>query len=393
MPTKRLSDEYTSTLGGNRQALGQGDSTAQPSFRRPTPTGITPITNNGVPKPRRRSGSLPEQTPSFADQYQQEMVKAAREGNTRLMYQSAIAAANRNANAQRYLANELAAQGLGTQGYGTSAHVGLTNQYMNELADVRSEYDQAERDLDLQEAEYQANKEETEKAEAEQDAIEQDNQLITFLQSAAGDEEKIKKYMEIYGYGQDEKGNWYKTNEDGSLDPSRPANSYIKAAIYGATADENSSGNPYQSGSNKEYVDTATYLLNAYTKNEKGGVTTYLGDKNTIEGGGYTREELGALKVNYHDGEYGPNKENKGKERDLNWLVGDELEQMYNMVANGSIPDGTLFKLTRKSDKKEAYLILWLGGKYYVVSDDDNEKEGGQVAYRYNSYQGPKYEF
>ena len=374
---KKLSEEYSSELGTT-------------SRRRNVERATMKTADNTEKLPvgqlQKRAETSEQGPSSWEEYYQSEALKAAREENYKLLLNNQMSLYNLKRNSEKNLANELAAQGLGTQGYGTSANVGLSNEYMRQLSEARSDYDEEERDLNLQQAQYEAEREEQDKAEAEQDAIESDNQLYQFLSAAGGDEEKINRYMQIYGYGKDEaSGKWYKTNEDGSLNYDQPASSYLEAAIYGATNGSTSTG---------EY--DAKYALENWAAN-------YGGFKNQTDGwqqstassnnSGFTFDELSNMKVNYHDNEYGPDKDDKGKERDLEWLIGDELDKMESLCSSGAVENGTLFKLVRKSDKKEAYLVLWYNGKYYLVSDNDDEQSGGQVDVKYQQFTGPKYEF
>lgn len=374
---KKLSEEYSSELG----ATSRRRNVERATMKTADSTEKLPVAQL-----QKRAEASERDPSSWEEYYQSEALKAAREENYKLLLNNQMSLYNLKRNSEKNLANELAAQGLGTQGYGTSANVGLSNEYMRQLSEARSDYDEEERDLNLQEAQYEAEREEQDKAEAEQDAIETDNQLYQFLSAAGGDEEKINRYMQIYGYGKDEaKGKWYKTNEDGSLNYDQPASSYLEAAIYGATNGSTSTG---------EY--DAKYALENWAAN-------YGGFKNQTDGwqqstassnnSGFTFDELSNMKVNYHDNEYGPDKDDKGKERDLEWLIGNELDKMESLCSSGAVENGTLFKLTRKSDKKEAYLVLWYNGKYYLVSDNDDEQAGGQVDVKYQQFTGPKYEF
>lgn len=376
---KKLSEEYSSELRATSRRRNVGSEYYAPSAQQVSADYDITTGLHGTLQ-REPVVEVGEQGPSsWEEYYQSEALKAAREENYKLLLNNQMSLYNLKRNSEKNLANELAAQGLGTQGYGTSANVGLSNEYMRQLSEARSDYDEEERDLNLQEAQYEAERE-------EQDAIEADNQLYQFLSAAGGDEEKINRYMQIYGYGKDEaSGKWYKTNEDGSLNYDQPASSYLEAAIYGATNGSTSTG---------EY--DAKYALENWAAN-------YGGFKNQTDGwqqstassnnSGFTFDELSNMKVNYHDNEYGPDKDDKGKERDLEWLIGNELDKMESLCSSGAVENGTLFKLTRKSDKKEAYLVLWYNGKYYLVSDNDDEQSGGQVDVKYQQFTGPKYEF
>lgn len=174
-----------------------------------------PSSNNLELYGREDTGIPPTQDPSSV--YLDEIQKAASEKNYKALLQNDIAAYNLKMNTQKNLNNELAAQGFGTQGYGTSAHIGVENQAQNLYAQNLEGYNQAESDALLA-------------AQDRQSAAgnENDNQLATFLQYSDGSEESIAGYMFKYGYTKNNDGVW--VDKDGN-----PASAYIQAAAQSAS--------------------------------------------------------------------------------------------------------------------------------------------------------------
>lgn len=284
--------------------------------------------------------------------YMDEIQKAEHDKNYKVLLQSDIAAYNLKMNTQKYLNNSLAGQGLGTQGYGTSAHVGVENKATELYAQNLENYNQAESDAlsAAQERQAQAN-------------TENDNQLVTFLQYSDGSEKSIDGYMDKYGYVKGNDGKWYQKGADGKADTTKPASNYVMAAVQSAT--ENASANSTYGISKEESSKQADAFINAY------------GVQSTTNG--VSIDDLGSLTVTAED-----NKTTKP----LSDVVSNELAYLKNNIKN--YQDGTLIKLGRGSGSYEAYLFIYRDGEFYLVSNDDNEQEGGQVDARYNEYKGPK---
>lgn len=189
--------------------------------------------------------SLTTNTISNSSVYDDALAKAKREQNYKSYYNTAIQAYNMKNRAQKYLDNALASQGLNTQGYGSSAHVGINNEALNLYAQAQSDYNNNE----MQITEDAINR-------YDQKQTEQDNQLITFIQNAIdnGDKDAINKYLQNYGY-LDEYGN--QTDKWNNLDDDRKA--FIQSVIDGkdlGTANDNM-GNYYN---NQDAFKAGTYI-------------------------------------------------------------------------------------------------------------------------------------
>lgn len=312
-----------------------------------------PSSNNLELYGREDTGIPPTQDPSSV--YLDEIQKAASEKNYKALLQSDIAAYNLKMNTQKNLNNELAAQGLGTQGYGTSAHVGVENQAQNLYAQNLEGYNQAESDALLA-------------AQDRQSAAgnENDNQLATFLQYSDGSEESIASYMGKYGYTKNNDGVWVDANGN-------PASAYIQAAAQ--SAGENAVS-PYAglSASTPQGQKALAWL--------KGNQSGYSG----ISSNGYSTPSALAQAV--------VGRKDNATTGTLRLVVGDEIDAMETWINdNPQTADGTLFRLERGGGAQEAYLVLYVGGRYFIVSDDDREQAGRQVSNRYNNYQGNKVYF
>lgn len=159
--------------------------------------------------------------------YLDEIQKAASEKNYKTLLQSDIAAYNLKMNTQKYLNNNLAASGLNTQGYGTSAHTGVENAAQNLYAENLATYNEAE-----QTAQTAA------ETRADTKSTENDNQLVTYLQYSDGSDEQIANYMANYGYTQDANGVWKDANGN-------EASAYVLSAIESAKANHTTSGSEF----------------------------------------------------------------------------------------------------------------------------------------------------
>lgn len=301
----------------------------------------------------------PQEDP--ASVYADEIQKAASEKNYKALLQADIAAYNLKRQTQKYLGNELAMQGLGNQGYGTTAHVGIENQAQNLYAQNLANYNLAQAD-----AATQAQK------RAEDQSLDNDKELTSWLQGVYGDPEGVAEQMGNYGYVQDADGKWYKKDADGNPDKTRPASSYVSAAASDALRQGNAAAN-YGNQSNSKIVAGARSALQNWASKYEG-----------VDQNGYaSATDLGEASVGRLDNS------GTGKLKDV---VGNELKALESRIKTGTIADGTMFKLQRGGGHGEAYLVLYLDGKLYLVSDDDREQEENQVASRYNMYQGPKEE-
>lgn len=303
-----------------------------------------------------------------------EIHKALSEKNYKSLLQSNVAAYNLKKSAQKYLKNNLDAQGLGTQGYGTTAHLGIENQAHNLYAQNLENYSQREADALAEAQERKRAEEETAKSKAEQEWLEEDNQLVSFLNNTDGSDEQIAEQMDKYGYVMADDGVWYRKDAEGNPDKSSPASKYVQSyAAYIKRTGENAAS-PYGQTASKSEVANAQNFLNAYatSKDAEGNPTGY-----------GSVDELKDVKVNHKD--------DRANESDtMDAVVGNELNELKKQINGGYVRDGTLFRLQRKSGYGEAYLVLYLGGKLYLVSTSDDEKEGGEVATKYNQYTGPK---
>lgn len=295
--------------------------------------------------------------------FMDEIHKAVSEKNYKNFLQSNIAAYNLKMNARKYLGNTLASQGLGSQGYGTTAHIGVENQAQNLYAQNLENYHQNELDA-LTEA----------KQRQETNLLEKDKELAEYLGKTDGSDDQIAAQMSNYGYVQAQDGLWYKKDAEGKPDKSSPAPNFITGMItymkqQGTTAPQ------YGSTATDSEIANAQNFLKAYAvgKDENGNPTGY-----------DSVADLRGIKV--HTGD------DSKTDETLGYIVNDELKTLENRLNGGNIKDGTLFKLQNGGDKHEAYLILYLGGKLYLVSTSDDETEGGEVATKYNEYTGNKVE-
>ena len=323
-----------------------------------------PLTDGGVETqtPRKPSvadyyagPTLPQQDPNAV--YMDEIQRAMSEKNYKALMQSDIAAYNLKLNTQKYLDNMLAQQGLNSQGYGTSAHVGVENNAANLYAQNLENYNANERQ-GLLEAQERQNK----------NATESDNQLVTYLSYSDGSDSSIAGYMDKYGYEQ-KNGVWV------SKETGEPAPAYIQAAVQSAKE------NGGQTSADYSNIDASTptgsvaldFLKNAprYDGVDANGYASI---------DGLSRAEVGA--------------EDNTKTKELKDIVAWELDSLRDYIAkNGASADGTLFKLERSAGHGEAYLVLYVGGKFYIVSNDDRQEAGYPLSEAYNAYSGNKVTF
>ena len=296
--------------------------------------------------------------------YLDEIQKAEHDKNYKTLLQSDIAAYNLKLNTQKYLDNYLANQGLSTQGYGTSAHVGAENQLSNLYAQNLENYNTAE----TQSYENALSR----KSANDQES---DNQLAQFLTYTDGSDEQIASYMNKYGYKETTDGKWVK--EDGT-----EASPYILGMIE--QAKNNGTNNSNNLTDNIAIGKAADNFIKAHA-------STYSG----VDSNGYEMNSKSDKASNAYMNYDSLSKVLVGRVDNTNYgtlgsVVGDELKDLANRIADNQVKDGTLIKLQRASGSKEAYLLMYRNGKIYFVSSDDNEQEGGEVSTNYNAYKGPK---
>lgn len=179
--------------------------------------------------------------------YEDAKAKALSDQNYKAYLNTAIQQYSMKNNTQKYLNNELASRGLNSQGYGTSAHVGINNHAINLYNQNLQNYNQTEQQIQSDLLDRQ-----------EQLSAEKDNQLVTFL-SQAENQEAINKYMQNYGY-MNKDGSY--TEEWNNLDPTRKA--YIQSVV---DMNNNQNTSQPQVGGVLEYADDKKLI--AYDKNGK----------------------------------------------------------------------------------------------------------------------------
>lgn len=313
------------------------------------------------------SNAAPTPTTDPSSVYMDEIQKATVEKNYKTLLKSDIAAYNLKMNTQKYLNNSLAAQGVGTQGYGTSAHIGAENNASQLYAENQENFNDAE-----------ATAASEAQTRADTAGTENDNQLVTYLQYSDGSDEQIAEYMKSYGYTQQSDGTWKDSNGN------QPS-SYVKSAIYSAKNGSSSSSSTVKVDSTSSTAyDGSKYGTDQMADNGVGFVNAYKSSYDGVSSDGYTTENVKSLTVG--------NKDNTSTDT-LKNIVGDEVQLMINYVKDGKASDGTLFRLQRGSGYGEAYLVMYVNGKFYLCSDDDREQDGNQVSNRYNQYTGSKVYF
>ena len=154
--------------------------------------------------------------------YDDTLAELERSQNFKSYYNQAIQNYNMKQNTQKYLDSMLQNQGLASQGYGTSAHVGVENNAMNLYAQNASDY--YDREAQITSNAYDRYQTNLEKEEDKQ--IERDEQLATFISASAGSPDDINKHMYNFGYI-DENGNY--TEKWNELSDDRKA--YITSLI------------------------------------------------------------------------------------------------------------------------------------------------------------------
>ena len=301
------------------------------------------------------------------DPLMDEIRKYEAEKNYKALFSANIAAYNRKIQAHKYLDDSLRSQGLGTQGYGTSAHVGVENGAAQLFQQNQQDYAEAERAADA-EAQTRADA----RADKDEAALtERENQLVTFLQYSDGSDESIAKYMGNYGYTMKD-GKWVDAQGN-------EASAYVLSAIQSVQETSEGTKSQYGEVSNPKVTSDADLFLSQYGfKTEDGNDYVHYSDFSSLRD----------ATVNAVD---------DSQTKKLSDVVGNEISYLEKIIAGGTVQDGTLFKLQRGSGSREAYLVLakkdangnW---QFYIVSKSDNEQEGGEVDRKYKQYNGPKEE-
>lgn len=217
-------------------------------------------------------------TPTIeSDPYDDEIRKALHDNNYKLLLNSAISRNNLRRQSQKYLDTQLQSQGMSSQGYGTSAHVGLNNTYSNLYAQDLSNYYKAESQADVEQI---ARREEADKT------------LGNFIGGTNGSIDDIRNYMMNAGFQYDENsGKWL--NERGE-EPS----AYVKNAIEFARRESDA-----QSIINKDNIAQAL-LVDGKNNKEVNKATLALGSGGFSVGGkAVTLEDGMVLKLNGTKGE------------------------------------------------------------------------------------------
>ena len=254
--------------------------------------------------------------------YLDEIQKAASEKNYKTLLQSDIAAYNLKMNTQKYLNNNLAASGLNTQGYGTSAHAGVENAAQNLYAENLATYNEAEQTAQTAAEER-----------ADTKSTENDNQLVTYLQYSDGSDEQIANYMANYGYTQDANGVWKDANGN-------EASAYVLSAI--------------ESAKNNNSTDTET----KFAETAKG----------TSEG--ITSDDYKAIYTNGNE-LYSDSAELKAKFGDDYRRYTNELKYMFtDSTFQESVTNGLTVHLVNGSkDEYGAYFVYYNGAWYKTTAE------------------------
>lgn len=236
--------------------------------------------------------------------------------NYKELFNTKVQLYNAKNQAQKYYQNEMQAQGVGTQGYGSTVGAGIENQAIN----LYGQADIAAADKNLQiEADALA-REEAKLTEA-------DNQLIQYISSAGGDSALIDTYLQNYGY-KDANGNW--TEQWENADASRKA--YIQSMIDNALSQQNT-------------------MPKELTPEQFGQVSQQWKFSD-----GYNYDDFKDLATN----DLG----NKS-EKTFDKTYGDEIERMKKLVDSGQVANGTAFVLTN-GNGDTSYVVVY-NGMYMVV--------------------------
>ena len=245
-----------------------------------------------------------------SDIYQDSIKKALDDQNYKSYFDQILQAYNVKKNTEKYLNNELAAQGFNTQGYGTSANIGVQNAAMNTYNDLFKNYNANKLQIESDAQQRLENKN-----------AELDNQLVTFITNSDGTDTSINKILANYGY-MDEDGNY--TDKWNNL--SDESKGYISSAI---TNVKGSGGTIYD---------------NFISDNQLKGM------------------DIESLRYSSYDG--------SSKTLSSN-IVNEEINLMQRLIDSGLQKNGTAFELTNgKDDNIKAY-VLYYNGAYYRLTADE----------------------
>ena len=166
---------------------------------------------------------------SYEDAILEARKKALEEKNYKDYFNSSLQLYNYRNQAQKYINNSLASQGLNTQGYGSSVRAGINNNALNMYSEIANNY--ANNNLNIQEDYLNGLLE---------NATERDNQLATFITNDINTTggKNINQYLMNYGY-MDENGNY--TDARNNLDASRK--NYLSSLMVGATSNNSATEN------------------------------------------------------------------------------------------------------------------------------------------------------
>lgn len=178
-------------------------------------------------------------------------------------------------NALKYTQNQMANQGLASQGYGSSVNAGIYNQYANAFQQAQSDYNFEQAGLDLEERQ-------TIQAQQQQNMANLDN-----LINNASSPEELEKIYEQYGFGTyDEDGNFVLGNKPEGM-------SQFDWTRYGLKYDQ-------MSGNNQNaYTYDITGLEGATFENSKGDLKSF-GERFTD--GSYDRLKFGISQNKFENG-------------------------------------------------------------------------------------------
>lgn len=250
---------------------------------------------------------------SYEDTIAKEQANALANKNYKDYLNTSMQLFNYRNRARKYLNNQLASQGLNTQGYGSSVNAGVDNSVINAYTQVANQYNESQNQV----AQDYLNA-------VNENAIERDNQLATFITNDINTTggANIDQYLINYGY-KDENGNY--TDLWNNLDSSR--RSYLESLMVGASG--NNATQQYGSA-----VDTSNYENRVYYYSKDGSTQS-----DTIQ--------------------------NKFRV---------EFDGLASRMARGEIPNGSYVKLTNGYGDK-LYLIYQNGQYYYITENQYNEAD------------------
>lgn len=239
-----------------------------------------------------------------------------KEQNYKELFNAKVQLYNAKNQAQKYYQNELQAQGVGTQGYGSTVGAGIENQAIN----LYGQADIAAADKNLQIESDALARQEAKLTEA-------DNQLIQYISSSGGDSALIDTYLQNYGY-KDANGNW--TEQWENADASRKA--YIQSMI------DNAQNQP--SGTPKTLTPEQFGQVKQQWNFSDGHIFDDLKNLQTNDLGGKSDKTFGKT-------------------------YGDEIERMQKLVSSGQAANGTAFVLTN-GNGDTSYVVVY-NDMYMVV--------------------------